>query len=84
MALTYGFSDGRRTRNKIPLSFHIMTLLARRPAFVTRMKKKVEQDVQKSLRGSVSNPDILARLPETCLRNLTMFEVSSRVLQNGD
>ncbi|MGA1841871.1 MAG: alpha/beta fold hydrolase [bacterium] len=50
-----------KVKNKIPLFFHIMTLLAKWPAFVTMMKKKTEKNLKKALRRSISDPDILER-----------------------
>lgn len=52
---------GGKVKNKIPLFFHIMTLLAKWPAFVTMMKKKTEKNLKKPLRRSISNPGILGR-----------------------
>ena len=56
---------GGRTRNKIPFFFHVMTRLAKWPAFVTMMKRKTESNLKQTLSRSVSDPVIL----EIMLRN---------------
>ena len=52
---------GGKARNKIPLSFHIMTVLAKWPAFVTMMKKRTQKNLKQTLHRSISNSDILER-----------------------
>ena len=52
---------GGKADNKIPLLFHIMTLFAKWPAFVTMMKKRTEKDLKQTLSRSISDPDILER-----------------------
>ncbi len=52
---------GGRAKNKLPLFFHIMTLLARWPAFVTMLKKKTESNLKQNLGRSISDPAILER-----------------------
>jgi pimeloyl-ACP methyl ester carboxylesterase len=52
---------GGKVENKVPFFFHIMTLLAKWPAFVNMMKKKTEGNMEKTLRRSVSDPNVLER-----------------------
>jgi pimeloyl-ACP methyl ester carboxylesterase len=47
--------------NKIPFSFHVMTLLAKWQPFVAMIKKKSEKNMKQTLARSISNPDILER-----------------------
>jgi pimeloyl-ACP methyl ester carboxylesterase len=52
---------GGKTMNKIPFYFHVMTHLAKWPAFVNMMKRKAEKNLKQNLRRSISDPDILER-----------------------
>lgn len=52
---------GGKTKNKIPLIFHVMTCLAKWPVFVNMMKRKTEKNLVQNLRRSISDPDILER-----------------------
>lgn len=52
---------GAKVKNKIPISFHITTVLAKWPAFVTMMRNKTERNLKQALRRSISDPDILER-----------------------
>jgi len=52
---------GGKTRNKIPFFFHVMTRMAKWPAFVDMMREKTEKNLKQNLRRSISNPAILER-----------------------
>jgi len=45
----------------IPISFRLMKLLVRWPAFVTMMKRRTKKDLERALRRSISDPAIRAR-----------------------
>jgi pimeloyl-ACP methyl ester carboxylesterase len=53
---------GDKASNKIPLSFHVMVLLAKLSPFVNMMKKKAETNMKRNLSRSISQPDILERM----------------------
>ncbi len=57
---------GGKTRSRIPFTFHVMTLLAKWPAFVSMMRRKTEKNLKQKLRRSVSAPDILERTVRDC------------------
>jgi pimeloyl-ACP methyl ester carboxylesterase len=59
-ALVLASTTGGPAPNKVPLAFHVMTLMARLPAFTARLQRKA-QDTGKSLARSVTDPEILAR-----------------------
>ena len=50
---------GGKAQNRIPLFFHLMTLLAKWPAFVSMLKKKTESNLKRHLNRSISDPAIL-------------------------
>jgi pimeloyl-ACP methyl ester carboxylesterase len=52
---------GGMAKNKVPLFFHIITALAKWPAFVSMLKKKTEANLKQSLGRSISDPAILDR-----------------------
>ncbi len=45
----------------VPISFKLMKMLVRWPAFVTLMKRRTEKDLERALRRSISDPTIRAR-----------------------
>ncbi len=45
----------------IPLSFKLMKVLVRWPAFLAMMKKRTKKDLERALRRSIANPIIRAR-----------------------
>jgi pimeloyl-ACP methyl ester carboxylesterase len=45
----------------IPISFKLMKLLVRYPAFVAMMKKRTEKDLERALRRSILDPTLRAR-----------------------
>jgi pimeloyl-ACP methyl ester carboxylesterase len=66
---------GGKAKNKIPFFFHIMTRLAKWPAFVTMMKKKAESNLKQSLSRSISDPAI----SENTLRNVDVMALYKEV-----
>jgi len=61
LGLVLASTVGGKTRNNIPFSFHVITQLAKWPAFVKMMKKKTEKNLKQNLRRSISDPNILER-----------------------
>lgn len=52
---------GGEVLGKPPLSFYVITFLAKLPPFVAMFKRKTETNLKRSLRRSISDPDILER-----------------------
>lgn len=55
-------TTGGRNRTPIPFSFNVMKILARLPFFTNMMRKRIEKNIENSLKRSVSFPDILSRI----------------------
>lgn len=54
-------TTGSRNRTPIPFSFNVMKILVRLPFFTNMMRKRIEKNIEGSLKNSVSFPDILSR-----------------------
>ncbi len=50
---------GAKAKNKIPLSFYVMTILAKWPVFISMMRRKTEKNLRQNLQRSISDPVIL-------------------------
>ncbi|WP_022667796.1 alpha/beta fold hydrolase [Desulfospira joergensenii] len=60
-ALVLCSTTGGKNEVPVPFAFHVMKLLARIPFFPEMMKRKIEKDVEGSLKKSVSHPEIFDR-----------------------
>ena len=47
---------------RLPLSFHIITALARWPGFATRLRRRLERDPEAAARRSIRDPEARARM----------------------
>ncbi len=74
-ALVLVSTVGGRIKNKIPFFFHVMTRLAKWPAFVKMMKNKTELNLKQRLSRSISDPSIL----EKTLRNTDVMTLYKEV-----
>ncbi len=59
--LVLASTTGGPVDQKIPLSFRVMTMLARFPAFTARLARKAGRNLERGLARSIPNPDLLAR-----------------------
>lgn len=50
-----------KVETRIPLTFYLITLLARWPWFVTAMRRRVEKDPERAARRSIADPVVRAR-----------------------
>jgi len=54
-------TTGGKVGERLPMAFYLLKLLGRWPAVLRLMKGKASQDLERFLRRSVSDPDVLAR-----------------------
>ena len=59
--LVLAATNAVKVKTRIPISFKIMTFLARSPKFVEKFRKKAEQDLEAVAARSIRDPEILKR-----------------------
>ncbi len=81
-ALVLCSTTGGKNNTPIPFGFNVIKILARIPFIAHMMRKRVENNIEESLKKSVSFPDVLSKTTRDCETMKLFKELSTGMMDN--